>query len=265
MKKVGLLFSIASIVLASNSNIDINKINENFDFCKLENKKVNIYVKGPFGKQKKTISLLKEYEDYFSSHLNNPKVQKALILLKIQAFFYNYLNSSDFKRLLTPLNSGDLIFKISFFKSMTRGLISLGYLPSSLELNVANLQTKNGRITVNYNTIDLAMNLAFYLFPGDLQKALYRNLLFDGFALSKGLFLISGNCKDIYVDTFQQTLLLLSVFAKKKDPTSIKILYYLANKNYSKLDQFLLENRKINLLMKYATNIIKSKYLDKLK
>lgn len=258
MKKVSLLLSMASIILASNSNVDINKINENFDFCKLGNKKVDIYVKGPFGKQKKTISLLEKYEDYFLKHLDNPKIQKALILLKIQAFFYN-TKDFYFKRLISS-SSDDFVYKTSFFESITRGLISLGYLPSSFELNVASLQTKSSKITMNYSTVDLAMNLAFYLFPGDLQKALYRNLLFDSFALSKGLFLTSSKCEDMEANTFKQTLLILSLFAKKKDPVSIRILYYLVNKDYNELDKFLLKNKEIANLMRYAENVIKTKY-----
>lgn len=256
MKK-NIIFLIGSILFAN--SINLNTINQDFDFCKLENKKVDVYVEGPFGKTKKTISLLEKYENYFSSHLDNPKIQKALILLKIQAFFYNIKNDFLFKRLISSSND-DFVYKTSFFKSITRGLISLGYLPSSFKLNVVNLQTKKSRVTIDYDTIDLAMNLAFYLFPGDLQKTLYRNLLFDGFALSKGLFLTSSKCENMDVNTFKQTLLILSVFAKKKDPVAIKILYYLASKDYDKLDKFLLKNKKIAELIKYARSIIKTKY-----
>ena len=261
MKKISLLFIIASFVLAS--KIDINKINENFDFCKLQHKKVDVYIKGPFGKQKKTISLLKEYEDYFFSHLDNPKVQKALILLKIQAFVYD-LNNFSFKRLMSS-SKIDLVYKISFFKSGIQMYISMGYLPSTFRLNVANLETKKSKLSVIYSTVDLGMNLAFYLFPDDIEKAIYRNLLFDGYVMFKGTIFLTDNCSKLPTSTFTQSLLVLSVLAKKKDPTAIKILYYLANKNYNELDKFLLKNKKINSLMKYATNIIKSKYSNKLK
>jgi hypothetical protein len=252
-KSCKLGFSNACKIVLSNLDNESDKnylnISDKINFCKLE---------------KENPSLFKKYINYIKNNLSTFKVKKYAIKFKIDQIFYNLDNIEseidNSSHNLYPLRVGEV-------EGIVSTLVQQGYIPFQITLNNINLLSKNGKLSGSYNIKQIAISLVDYLYPiNNLEKTIHRLILMDAFWLGKFGVSYFSNCSTFKWESyFVGPIVKLIYDAKEKKSYALKILFLLVNRDFDKLDRYLLQIPEVKVLFNYGVSIVNTEYINELK
>jgi hypothetical protein len=239
-------------------SISIGFAATNYKYCVLENKTVFITEKDNFGNVKKVrTNKLKEF--VFNLANSDLSLEDKKTIMKIWSEIFA-LNKNYYKNFFENVVDRAVNFKV--YTTILQIDIQKGILPTQLNLNISNLQTKKMKINTTVSIYSLAGALLTYdSVYKDFDLSRDRMLALLAYLIYKNHPVIPATCKsnEWEVSSINEHILRQLVrLILEKDTDTIKLVFMLVNNKFDSVDKFLLKNKEVSNLFKVA----KKNYVD---
>jgi len=228
------------------------------EYCDLENKTIKLTKQDAFGNIKKIIT--NKFDELTDKLAKDGSKKSKIITMKI----FGEIFALNRKGLIYDCNDGkERYINFSVFTETVIPLtIKSGRLPAQINLNISNLQTKNMKINTTVSVYNLAGSLMSYIYPKDFDTSRDRILALLSFFTAKNFYFLPRHCKKFDITSIgAQIMRTLIALIQAKDPSAIKITYFLAKNDFNKVDELLLKDNESYEFFKIA----KQHYLKTLK
>jgi len=222
-----------------------------YKFCSLEKMSSYIKVVDNFGNVK--VRQVNGLQDVLSE-LSNPPITYTK-KVKMMYYWSELLakNKSRIERILS-YDITNLAASKGAYEVLIKSGIQQGSLPSQLNINITNLQTKKGNIKSIIDIYSLAGAMWSYtVLTRDWDLFRDRVLILNAFLVSKGYPNLPNSCGYGSSGLVGNTLYYLTkLILQKHDRDAVKVVFLLVNNKFSKLDKFLLQKKDVKKLFDIA-------------